>query len=114
MAPSSQDGLDRILEELVKDAQLLIDRPYRPGRERPSGAGREISELIERMDSVTLILEVPGYRSEELHTSIEGDEIEVRTPRFTLRKSLPWRVDPASMTSDYLNGVLSVRATKEI
>ena len=110
------DALDIALDDLVKKAQTLIEGPIRDAQtdERWEGTAQGHCEAIEGFMLVTLILEAPGYRPEEFHARAFPYELEVVAPDFTLRNSLPCRVDPSSMRSYYRNGVLCVEVLKAL
>lgn len=114
MTATNRDSLEQTLEELVRRAERLLDRPYE--KEWFAVAQEEVwegrCELVERNEYVTVVLEAPGYGPSDLRASVFEDEIKVETPDFSLRRSLPCRVDPESLRTDYRNGVLSVRIAK--
>ncbi|MDV3244388.1 MAG: Hsp20/alpha crystallin family protein [Nitrososphaerales archaeon] len=111
---SEFDNFDRIFEEMIRIAERIFDAspvgfeatPHAVQREAPS------DEIIERKDSMVYILNAPGYEEGQLLVSVLEDEVEVKAPDFMIKKPLPSRVNPASASCKYRNGVLSVTVKK--
>lgn len=109
--PDSRDNFQRALDELVDDAVTLLEGRLAHATDEPGASGRQTydDELIESSTYVTLIVHAPGYRSSQLRVSLLGDDIVVTAPDFTLRRPLRASVDRTSLTSAYVNGVLSAK-----
>jgi HSP20 family molecular chaperone IbpA len=109
--PDSRDNFQRALDELVDDAVTLLEGRLAHATDEPGGLRRRAydDELIESSTYVTFIVHAPGYRSSQLRVSLLGDDIVVTAPDFTLRRSLHASVDKSSLTSAYVNGVLSAK-----
>jgi HSP20 family molecular chaperone IbpA len=107
--PDSRDGFQRALDDLVDDAVTLLERRLVDAAdERRVVADRTFDdELIESSTRITLILHAPGYRSNQLKVSLLEGDIVVAAPDFTVRKPLHASVDESSLTSTYVNGILS-------
>ena len=77
-----------------------------------SGYMEPITDVIEKYDSVSVVVELPGVRKEEidLRSSVESVFISVDTPLRKYSKSLKLscRVKPESAVAKYNNGVLEV------
>lgn len=107
---SESDDFDDMMDDLLELAERLLEQPrgmalsQSPARVEPEDTG----EVIEGRDRVTYILHVPGYAEEQLRVDVRDREIEVATPDFTKRVPLRSRVDPATATKRFTNGVLSV------
>jgi len=112
--PSSQDGFQRALDDLVDDAVTLLEgRMTRAVSSQASAwSGSFSEELIEAELKFTYILNVPGYREDQLNVSLLGGELVVASPDFTVRKRLHASVDCSSLASRYVNGVLSAEVLK--
>lgn len=113
MTATSRDSLEQTLEDLVKRAERLLDRPYEKGWFSAAQEGwKGRCELVERIETVTVVLEAPGYQPSDLRSSVSEDEIMVEAPDFSVRRALPCRVDPESIQTEYRNGVLSIQIAK--
>ncbi len=70
------------------------------------------TDVIERLDSVSVIIELPGVGKDEidLKASVEGLLVTVNTPfrKFSKDVRLSCRVRPESTSARYNNGVLEV------
>lgn len=97
------------MEELVRAAQDDLDSPRRPSvRENTADPG----ELTERPEYVSYILMAPGYRSWEFRVGVAEGELRIETPDFFISRPLRCEVEKESLTTRYINGVLSVRLMK--
>jgi hypothetical protein len=110
---NSGDCLQEILDGLVEDAVEMMDGPPR----RDAHASSVLlpvdeGELIEGPEQVVFILQVPGFRAEELSVFIEAEELRVRTPQSVVKVKLPGDADQTAFRSSYTNGVLEVRIRK--
>ena len=99
---------------------LKFDREGRPlieefGNVSPygvSGYMEPVTDVIEKFDSVSVIVELPGVGKEDidLRASVESVFISVDTPfrRYNKDVRLSCRVVPESTIAKYNNGVLEV------
>ena len=112
----SWDGFQRALDDLVDDAVMLLEgRLAHAANEQGVAEKRtDDGELIESSTHVTFIMHAPGYRSGQLKVSLLGDDIVVTSPDFTVRRPLHASVDGSSLTSAYINGVLSAKLQKTL
>ena len=112
--PESRDNFQRVLDELVDDAVTLLEGHLARAAEVPGASEKQAydDELIESSTHITFIMHVPGYKSSQLKVSLLGDDIAVAAPDFTLRRPLHASVDRSSLTSAYVNGVLSAKLRK--
>ena len=71
-----------------------------------------VTDVIERLDSVSIIVELPGISKEDidLRTSVESLFLSVDTPfrKYVKDVKLSSRVRPESAVARYNNGVLEV------
>jgi HSP20 family molecular chaperone IbpA len=109
---SGESNLETLLDDLVKQAEELIDQPYRRDHEPEGEAPRRSIEMIEGRDELTVLLEMPGYRLQEFGVSVTDAELVMDTPEFRSKRALPCRVAPETATSEYRNGILSVKVAK--
>jgi len=112
---SDYEGFGWLFEEIVRLAEQVFDASPAESQFSPRAVQQEgpRDELIERKDSVTYILNAPGYDEGQLLVSVLEDEVEVRSPGFVIKKPLPHKVDPTSASSKYRNGILSVEMMKK-
>ena len=93
----------------MERASRLIDGPDR----RPGQAwGVRRCEIIERADCVVAVLDIPGREASELMVSLDEEEMRVEGPGLGVRAPLPCLVDPLGLSSEYRNGILSVKIMK--
>ncbi|MDV3277549.1 MAG: Hsp20/alpha crystallin family protein [Nitrososphaerales archaeon] len=109
---SENDSFDAVINEMLRLAESLLG-----GAMNPMPAPQEIEEtapdeLIERKDGFTYVLNAPGYEKDQLLVSVLEDEVDVKGPDFAVSKHLPNRVDPETVQSKYVNGILSVTVRK--
>ena len=111
---SEFDEFDRILEEIVRMTTRMMnpDQGANVNAERPERPTAEPDELIDGKDSVTYVLQAPGYRASDLDVSFGSGEITVRAPDFSVSKPLPEDAEISSAVTEYRNGILSVRMRK--
>lgn len=102
------------MRDLMRMAERILDQPQGASTSQPAlqRQSEEDDEVIDASESVTYILHAPGYTQDQLRISVQRDEIEVKTPDFMRRRRLTAQVDPDTVESKYLNGVLSVRVKK--
>jgi HSP20 family molecular chaperone IbpA len=112
--PDNRDGFQRALDDLVDDAVTLLEgRLVHVVDERAGAETRTYDdEMIESSTHITFIMHVPGYRSSQLKVSLLGGDLVVTAPDFTVRRPLHASVDGSSLTSTYVNGVLSAQLQK--
>ena len=109
MTYAEREKFEDDLADLVRRAEKMIDGPYQPDW---SPAKSEECEVVEKMDCVIAVLDIPGKEAEEIRVSVVGEEIRIEGPDLHIKTQLPCRVDPAGLGSDYRNGILSVRIMK--
>ena len=112
--PDSRDGFQRALDDLVDDAVTLLEGRFAHAADKQGAAEKRTDdgELIESSTHVAFIMHAPGYRSDQLKVSLLEDCIVVTAPDFTVRRPLHASVCGSSLTSTYINGVLSARFQK--
>ena len=74
---------------------------------------RDRGELVERKDSVTFILMVPGYSNEDFRVGVARGVLRIDAPDFELTRAVGRTVDSVGVKTEYRNGVLSVRIPKK-
>lgn len=89
----------------------------RPGQDIEGGFSREpLTDIIERGDSVSVTIEMPGVEKEDIDLDIKGREMTVKvdTPDRRYQKviELPCNVDESSVKATFKNGVLDVNLLK--
>ncbi len=89
----------------------------RPGQDIENGLSREpLTDIIERGDSVSVTIEMPGVEKEDIELDIKGREMTVKvdTPQRRYHKviELPCRVDENSVKATFRNGILDVNLMK--
>ena len=109
MTYTEKERFESEMEDLIQRAEKLIDGPYQAGW---NPAKNERCEIIERMDCVIAVLDVPGRDADEILVSVVDGEVRIEGQDLQVRMQLPCRVDSAGLDSEYRNGVLSVRMMK--
>ena len=110
---SDSDDFDEILSEMMRMAGRLFDGSSGVALSQAAERSYEAAdEVIDGRDSVTYILHLPGLSQDDFRVSVTTDEIEVKTDSFLKRNPLPTKVNPDTVESKYVNGVLSVRVKK--
>jgi len=109
---SESDDFERIFEEMISMTERLLN-----GKMAESGIIAmpervQRDELLVGDDSLTYILEAPGYEKDELAVSVSPHDISVRRRDLETEKMFPVSVDPSSAKIGYNNGVLSVRVRR--
>lgn len=89
----------------------------RPGEDMADGLSREpITDIIERDDSVSVTIEMPGVEKDDIDLDIEGRKMTVKVDnpdrRYHKVIDLPSRVDEESVKATFRNGVLDVSLVK--
>ncbi len=89
----------------------------RPGENIDDGLSREpLTDIIERADSVSVTIEMPGVEKDEIDLDIDGRRliVKVDNPQRRYHKviELPCGVDEESVRATFKNGVLDVNLTK--
>jgi len=92
----------------VRAAQQDLD-----GASRTEIGSEVTGELVERPDFVSFVLMASGYSLKDFKVKIERDELRVQAPDFDLTRPIGCRVEASGITTDYRNGVLSVRIAKK-
>jgi len=87
----------------------------RPGEDE--GMSREpLTDIIERHDSVSVTIEMPGGEKEDIELDIEGRKMTVKVDapdrRYHKVIDLPCRVDEESVKATFKNGVLDINLIK--
>ncbi|MBI3841050.1 MAG: Hsp20/alpha crystallin family protein [Thaumarchaeota archaeon] len=112
MSPDA-DALDESLDEIVRRAEMMLDGPVQTvGVARTQGDRVRDLELVEALNFVVLIVDVPGFGEHELKATVTEETICVEGPTFSVSQTLSCRVTPSTVETQYRNGVLSVKATK--
>ena len=110
---AAEPSLEATLEEIVRSAEDLLDRPYLGNwKDRLVEESRFNVELIESLKFVTVLVDAPGHDPKDLTAAASEEQLLVAGPGFRIRRTLPCRVVPGRPDSDYRNGILSVRMTK--
>jgi len=119
-----QSRIDDLFERSLRDFDL--DHPLAPSAVPRADLSEDGDEYVVRVDvpgadessfEVSLddrSLTVEGARSDDIREEGPGRVLrqERRVGRFERRFALPGPVDPGSLTSDYADGVLTVRVRK--
>lgn len=93
----------------MKRAERLIDRTDKASTRTKQD---DRCEVVEGMDFVMAVLDLPGREPADLHISIVDEEMRIEGPGLHITTELPCRVDPTGLGSDYRNGILSVKILK--
>lgn len=134
---SSLDGRDPLLElnRLVGEIDSVLDRAFaslgRPGFSNLlDGVFTPLVDIEETDDAYVIEIELPGIKREHASVEVQGRRIVVTgerkererkgifrtktrvTGRFHYEAHLPGDIDAGSVTANYENGVLLVRAPK--
>jgi HSP20 family protein len=93
------------------------------GNIRPTAQGPEVAEVREPLvdlfdegDEMVLIAEVPGVDAADVQVELHGDILALETQgsrRYAKEVLLPAPGDPATLHSNYRNGILEVRVRKQ-
>ncbi len=88
-----------------------------PGEDEEEGITRQpLTDIIERHDSVSVTIEMPGVEKEDIELDIEGKKMTVKVDaphrRYHKVIDLPCRVDDESVKATFRNGVLDVSLIK--
>ena len=105
------EALDSGLDEIARTAERLLDAQFR-NRALEERDGGDAGELVEGTDVITFILLAKGLREYQIRVRVRQRSIEVDTPGFFLKRTIP-AVAPLTATSKYLNGVVSISAHRE-
>lgn len=120
--PFNKEGrLDKIFPKNVK----VGSRPYmrRYGEHKPSGklVLKEPAPLIDVFrngDEVVIVAEIKGFRRENIKIQIENQRLILSawnpTGKFYKVLSLPCKVTPETMRTNYKNGVLEIRLKRTL
>jgi HSP20 family protein len=89
----------------------------RPGENISDGLSREpLTDIIERGDTVSVTIEIPGVEREEIDLDIDGKKMTVKVDnpnrRYHKVIELPCGVDEESVKATFRNGVLDITLTK--
>ncbi len=91
--------------------------PRKSCEEKISDEKKPILDVIEDKNNVSVTLDLPGVRKEDIDLNIVDDELEIKvdTPqrKFHKRISLPCGVKPRTTNATYKNGVLDVVLEKK-
>jgi HSP20 family protein len=88
-----------------------------PGEEIREGMSREpLTDIIERDDSISVTIELPGIEKKEIDLDIIGRRMTVKVDapnrRYQKVVDLPCTVDEESVKATFKNGVLDVNMMK--
>jgi HSP20 family molecular chaperone IbpA len=109
---SESDNFDEVMKDMLRIAERLLSGSVSAVPVSQEAEETEPDELIEGKEGFTYILNAPGYEKDQLLVSVLEDELDVKGPDFAVRKRLPSRVDPETVKSKYVNGILSVTVRK--
>jgi len=109
---SESDDFDRIFEEMISMTERLLNGNMAGSSIIAKPERLQRDELMVGDDSLTYILEAPGYEKDELGVSVSSCDISVRGRDLETKKTFPVSVDPSSAKIGYNNGVLSVRVRR--
>ncbi len=89
----------------------------RPGENISNGLSREpLTDIIERGDTVSVTIEMPGVEKKEIDLDINGRKMTVKVDnpdrRYHKVIALPCGVDEESVKATFRNGVLDVTLIK--
>lgn len=89
----------------------------RPGENISDGLSREpLTDIIERGDTVSVTIEMPGVEKEDIDLDIDGRKMTVKVDnpnrRYHKVIDLPCGVEEESVRATFRNGVLDVTLTK--
>ena len=108
-----KESLEEALAEIVRAAERELEDLREGAEAEPAEPDpSEMGEIIVGAAEVTLLLNAPGYRPEELRVTAMTHAITVGTSDFEMRRRLACRVEPARMVVAYNNGILSVTIPK--
>lgn len=88
-----------------------------PGERIREGVSREpLTDIIEREDSLSVTMELPGVEKEDIELDVTSERlrVEVDTPHRRYRKivDLPCKVKENSVKATFRNGVLDINMQK--
>ena len=108
-----EESFEEALAEIVRAAERELECLRAGAETEPADPDRsDMGEVIEGAAEVTLLLNAPGYRPEELRVTAMTHAITIGTGDFEMRRRLACRVEPARMVVAYNNGILSVTIPK--
>ena len=89
----------------------------RPGGNIDNGLSREpLIDIIERDDSVSVTIEMPGVEKEHIDLDVDSTKLTVKVDnpdrRYHKTIELPCKVDEESVKATFKNGVLDIGLTK--
>lgn len=74
-------------------------------------------DVFEEADEINIILDVPGFKEEEIHWKIEDDVLKLSAKTFGREweesVTLPEEVDEKNIQTKYQNAVLEITLTKK-
>ena len=109
---SESDNFDEVMKDMLRIAERLLSGSIGAVPVSQETDETEPDELIDGKEGFTYILNAPGYERDQLLVSVLDDELDVKGPDFAVRKHLPSDVDPETVKSKYVNGILSVTVKK--
>ncbi|MDE1853601.1 MAG: Hsp20/alpha crystallin family protein [Thaumarchaeota archaeon] len=77
------------------------------------GGERDGGEVIQSATEVTFILITPGYSARDFLARADETHLRVAMPGDEMVRQLACTVDPSTLRTSYVNGVLSVRMSKK-
>ncbi len=109
-----QDSVfEEMFQEFIRLAEKLFEETIEPrGRGATLQTEAEPDEVIVGRETVTYLLNAPGYDREDFLVSVREDSVEVKTKDFLRRRGLGTTVEPDTAETTYRNGVLSVNVRK--
>ncbi|QQG49022.1 MAG: Hsp20/alpha crystallin family protein [archaeon] len=106
MSSDGAEGLEQKLEEIVRDAEKMLDGPETSGYGMEEH-GRDF-EVIESPETVNLLVEVPLMGAEDLSAFVSGKKVELIGRNLALSVPLPCEIEPSSAAVSVRNGIFSV------
>ena len=114
MAMSDRDEFEGMFEEMLRVAGMLFEKASSGPGQAPGAApaARDRDELVADKGRLSYVLEAPGLSLTDFRVSFGANVMDVVAPGVSVRRELPFEVDPASVRTTYANGLLAVRARK--
>jgi len=111
---SEFDDFDDIVNDLMKMAGRILSSGGAGtiSQRAPQKEAESADEVIDGKDRLTYVLDAPGRDEADFKVDVRKKEIGVTGPGIEVRRELPSAVDPKSAVVKYLNGTLSVSASK--
>lgn len=89
----------------------------KPKFARIEQAREPLLDVFDEADEINIILDVPGFKEEEIHWEIENDALKLSAKTFGREWeetiTLPEEVDEKNIQTKYQNAVLEITLTKK-